>query len=167
MAEEWRISRGSKACAATGEAIEAGEPFYSALVEDGDGFRRRDFSAAAWPGVDKTSFFSYWKTKGWNPKDGDKAPVVDYQRLLSFFDDLAGAEEPHRRLFRYVVALMLSRRRILRLDAVEKKPDGDFLLLHDRRGPATVEVFAPEATTEHLRDVQDRLNKLFDLENED
>ncbi len=167
MAETWHITRSTRTCAATGKPIEAEEPFFSALVEDGDLFVRRDYSVAAWPEVDKSTFFSYWKSKGWSPKDADKAMTVDYDRLLAFYDDLTGAEEPHRRLFRYVVALMLTRKRILRLDSAARTPDGDVLVVFDRRGTGQVEVTAPEATSEQLARVQEQLNELFAAESDD
>lgn len=154
-------------CSQTDNPIEPGAAFYSGLIEDGDLFQRRDYCSAAWPGVDKAGFFSYWKNKGRASRDDNKPKAIDYDRLLSFFDDLAGAEEAHRRLFRYVIALMLSRRRILRLDTVKKTPDGDRLVLYDRRVPGEIEVFAPEVGAEQMRQVQERLNELFDLDDEE
>lgn len=162
MPETWHIARGSRICAHGGGTIVPGEAFYSALIEDGEGFARRDFAAASWPEVDKAPFFSYWRNKSRSAGESDRAAAVDYGRLLVFFDALADAGEPRRRLFRYVVALMLARRRILRLDAVRKTPAGDFLVLHDRRRPEPLEVFAPEATREQLDEVQERLDRLFD-----
>ena len=167
MAEAWHISRSTRMCSASDTPLEPGQPYFSALVEDGEGFMRRDFSMTAWPEVDKTGFFSYWKNKGWNPKNDGKAKPIDYERLLAFFDDLANAVEPHRRLFRYVVGLMLSRRRVLRLDSVKKGEDGDFLELYDRRNQTTLEVLAPQATADQLKEVQNKLNELFDIDGEE
>lgn len=167
MAEAWHIARSARVCGVSGRPIEADRPFFSALVEEGELFRRRDFSAEAWPEVDKTPFFSYWKNKGWSADAGTRARPIDYERLLGFFDDLSGAEEPHRKLFRYVVALILSRRRVLRLDSVRKTLDGDCLVLFDRRKNETLEVFAPDATAGQLKSVQEQLDALFDLEGDD
>ena len=166
MPEEWRISRSSRICSASGTPIEAGETYYSALEEGGETFQRRDFSQAAWPEVDKSGFFSYWKSKGRNLDDGEKRRPIDYARVLAFFDELADAEEPHRRLFRYVVALILARRRVLRIESLNKTPEGDRLELYDRRGPRTFEILAPEADPAELQAIQEQLNELFDLEDE-
>lgn len=163
MAEAWHIARSSRTCAHSGQAIEPGQPFYSALLEKDDSFERKDFSAGAWPEVDKGGFFSYWKNKGaQNP--AEKAPAVDYERLLGFFDSLEGAEEPGKRLFRYVLALVLARRRRLRLDDMSRTPEGDRLLVYDRRSTRTLEILAPEATREELEKTQERLNQLFDMD---
>lgn len=166
MAEAWHIARSNKVCSATGQDIEPGVAFYSALIEEGDLFQRRDYSSEAWPEVEKANFFSYWKNKGWQPGEQSKAKAIDYDRLLSFFDDLSNAEENHRRLFRYVVALILSRKRILRLDDLRRLEDGDCLVLYDRRSQTVLEVAAPPATPEQLKSVQEQLNALFDLDAE-
>jgi hypothetical protein len=163
MAEAWHIARSSRTCAHTGQAIEPGQPFYSALLEKDDTFERRDFSFAAWPEVDKEPFFSYWKNKG-RAESPDKAPPVDYDRLLGFFDSLEGAEEPGKRLFRYVLALILVRRRRLRLDDMSRVPEGDRLLVYDRRANRAVEIVAPDAGREELEKTQEKLNQLFDCD---
>lgn len=163
MAEAWHIARSSRTCTHTGLAIEPGQPFYSALVEKEDSFERRDFSAEAWPEVEKDDFFSYWKNKG-RAENPDKAPPVDYERLLGFFDSLEGAAEPGKRLFRYVLALILVRRRRLRLDDMSRVPEGDRLVVYDRRSNRALEIIASEASREELEKTQEKLNQLFDCD---
>ncbi len=164
MADLWQVAKSSKVCAASGEEIPPEVPFYSGLLEGENGFERRDYSAAAWPEVDHGVFFSYWRNKGYslNP---DRRPPVDYERLLAFFDQLEGSEEAGKRLLRYVLALVLVRRRRLRLDDMKREEDGDRLVLFDRRnGGKTVEVLAPQVTEEELLQTQERLQQLFDAD---
>lgn len=163
MAETWHIARSSRTCAHGGTAIEPGQPFYSALVERDDTFERLDYSAAAWPEVDKAAFFSYWKNKGGVAGAGKK-PQVDFERLFAFFDSLEGAGEPRKRLFRYVLALVLVRRRRLRLDDMSRSEAGDRLVVFDRRHNRAVEIVAPEASREDLEQTQEKLNQLFDFD---
>ena len=159
MAEEWRIAKRSRTCAHSGAAIETGRPFYSALIETGDLFERRDFSIDAWPEVDKTAFFSHWKNKGGEP---EKRPPVDFDRLLSFFDRLEGEEGREKRLLRYVLALVLARRRRLRLDDMSKTADGDRLVARDRRTGREIIILSPNATSEELAEAEERLGRLFE-----
>lgn len=162
MAEAWRIARSSRTCAHSGQAIEPGAVFYSALVDRDDTFERLDYSVAAWPDVDKADFFSYWKNKA-ATEAGDKKPPLDYDRLLDFFDRLEDAQEPGKRLLRYVLALVLVRRRRLRLDDMSRTDAGDRILVHDRRGGGrALEIVAPEAGREELEKTQEKLNQLFD-----
>ncbi len=164
MAEVWQVAKSTRVCAAGGGEIPPEVPFYSALVEGENGFERRDYSAAAWPQVDRTPFFSYWKNKGWSPNP-DRRPPVDYERLLAFFDRLEGAEEDGKKLLRYVLALVLVRRRRLRLDDMKREEDGDRLVLFDRRdGGKTLTVLAPQASDEDLKRAQEQLQQLFDAD---
>ena len=168
MAEEWRITRSTRVCFANETPIEPGEAYYSVLVEVDEPFpfKRRDYSLAAWAEVDKSAFFSYWKSKGREEGGGEKRRPIDYGRVLVFFDELADAVEPGRRLLRYVVALVLARRRVLRIDSLNKTPEGERLELYDRRGPRIIEILAPEAAPTELRAIQEQLNELFDLDEE-
>lgn len=164
MADVWHIARGARACAGTGAEIPPEVPYYSALLENDDGFERKDFCAEAWPGVEKDGFFSYWKNKGYAPRGSARQPV-DYDRILDFFDALAGSGSPDRQLFRYVLALVLVRRRRLRLDDMSRTDQGDRLVVYDRRdGGKTLEIISPEATKEDLEHAQEKLNQLFDAD---
>ncbi|MDR3210366.1 MAG: hypothetical protein LBU79_00420 [Planctomycetota bacterium] len=164
MPDVWKISGSSHKCFHSGQEIPPETPFYSALIENGAVFERRDYSLAAWAEVEKSLFFSFWKSRGWSHKNkpNNNIPLIDYPRLLAFYDELAGSEERHRRLFRYVVGLILSRKRILRLETVRKTPAGDCLEVYDRRSRETTLLNAPEASAAEMQAVQDQLNLLFE-----
>ncbi len=163
MGETWQIGRRTRTCAQTGEPIPAGTPFFSALIEGEDSFERRDYSLAAWPDVDTHPFFSYWKNKAGEARE-EKKRAVDYERLLAFYDGLEDADDPRKRLFRYVLALILARRRKLRLDGMERTEEGDRIVVYDRRSEKTAEITAPEASKEELEAVQEKLNELFEAD---
>ncbi len=166
MAETWHIGRSSRTCAHSGQHIDTAQPFYSALVEKDDGFARLDFTVESWPEVNKEEFLAFWKNKG-GIADAEKKPGIDYDRLLAFFDSLEGFDEPRHRLFRYVLALVLARKRILRLDDMSRSDEGDKLVVWDRRSSKSIEIIAPEAGKEELEKIQEKLNQLFDAENEE
>lgn len=122
-AMQWNVTRSQRECAATGAPLEEGAEHYSALREEGDLFVREDYALEAWPTVDKAPFFSYWRTQVPPPSDGKrKRLAIDVEAFYTFFQQLEGATEPRRRLFRYLVALMLIRKRVLRLERIESEP---------------------------------------------
>lgn len=168
MADAWQFARSSKICAKTGVEIPPETPYYSGLIETDTGLERLDYTAETWPEIDKSEFFSYWKNKGWSSR-ADKKPPIDYERLLSFFDALDGAEDRFKRLLRYVVALVLVRKRKLRLDDMSRTDQGDDkLMLFDRRdGGRNVAIISPEASREELDQAQEKLNQLFDCDFEE
>lgn len=166
---DWSVGRSTRRCAATGGIISEGEAYYAALAEENERFVRRDFSAAAWPTVDRSTLFSWWKTK-LTPADPDKKRkrlVIDIEAFYAFFRELEEAVEPRRRLFRYILALILVRKRALRLDDIAKTPDGDLLLVYDRRAEKTLKIPAPETTTDDIADVEAELARLFEVNESD
>ncbi|MEM7624698.1 MAG: hypothetical protein AAF333_03615 [Planctomycetota bacterium] len=132
----YEVSKASGVCAATGEPLEPGRDCYSALVDipadereanDQLGMRRVDVSAAAWEdGHRPAHLFSFWKTTVPEPNDKKKM-FVDDAVLLNLLRRLEDATEPQRLAFRYVVALILMRKKLLRYDGSETRddPEGD------------------------------------------
>lgn len=159
----WDISRPKRECHATGQELTEGMTFYTALREDGETFLREDYSLEAWEAVDRAPFFSYWKGRI-QPASArrDTRLVIDTEAFYAFFRDLGESDKPHRQLFRYLVALLLVRKRVLRLDEIEKTPDGETLLLFDNRAKEELRVFSPPATPEQLEEAEAELNQIFE-----
>ena len=164
MSSDWNIRRSSRICSLTGQAIEPGTVFFSALREENDRFAREDFSEAAWPEVDKTAFFSYWKSKAPEKDQENTAFAIDIEQVLIFFDRLEAEKSREKQLFRYVIALILARKRVLRLDDIKKTEQGDYLLLYDKRIAKAIEVFSPDASREEVDSLQQELNLLFETD---
>lgn len=165
MSVDWQVQRSARVCAATGRELAVGETYFSVLREAGETFSRQDFSLEAWPGVDKSALFGYWRTQAREAEeDNRRRLVIDVEAFYTFFASLEGQEEAHRRVFRYLVALILTRKRVLRLDSIEKTPEGDYLLLRDRKADRDIRVFCPEATEEQLRQAQENLNQIFECQ---
>ncbi len=113
------LTRSRGVCAATGNPIAPGDRFVAALVErtGANGLERVDYSLAAWeagarPGADER-LFGYWRSN-FNPVETRKNPLLSDEELLDLFTELAEATEPKRIAFRYLLALHLVRRRVLR-----------------------------------------------------
>ncbi len=159
----WEIGRGQRSCAVTGQVFEEGDEYFSALREQGESFLRQDFSPAAWQELDKTPFFSFWRTK-LQRGDGKKKNrlIIDVEAFYTFFRSLDGEQSTGRQIFRYLVALMLVRKRVLRLEEVEKHPEGETLIMYDTRLKEECRVPAPEATQEQLTAAQEELNQIFE-----
>ena len=154
MANDWEIKSRGDRCSVTGRAFEDGEFFYTLLFrERGGGFRREDFSGEAWKQRDiKKPPFSFWKSKfevpPANPEPLAKQTAED---LLRHFLQEPG--DGHARV-RYILALMLERKRILK-PIETKEVDGERLLIYEHR--ATGEVFVipdPILRLDQIEEVQ-------------
>jgi hypothetical protein len=112
MQLDFEIQRSTRRCAATDRALEPGELCYSVLEVRGADVVRKDFAASEWKGP-PTEAFGWWKSRVPEPH-GKKIKLAPNEVLLRLFDELA--ERPESEDMRYVLALLLVRRRVLRLD---------------------------------------------------
>lgn len=119
MYQEWKIKGRSHACCVTGEPFTENEPFFTALFEDDsdeDGFIRRDYSVAAWqqerPNLHP---FSHWRST-YEPPSSEpvRRDVVERESAESLLRRLIEEDDPLTDNTRFILALMLERRKILR-----------------------------------------------------
>jgi len=119
--DDWEIDKPLGQCFGTGRKIQPGEEYFAALVLTDQGFQRRDFSPEYWL-QQNPSVYCYWKSKLPHP-DQKKHIFVDDDVLMTFFERLAAETEQEKLNFRFVLALVLMRRRRLKYESSEK--DGD------------------------------------------
>ncbi|MFP4145351.1 MAG: hypothetical protein ACLFV3_09420 [Phycisphaeraceae bacterium] len=133
------VPRTTGQCLSLGRALEPGETIFAALVEvppeeldqpgkpaADAGLRRVDVSEEAWQeGFRPERLFSYWKTSVPEPNQKKKT-FVDDAVLMNLLRRLEDATQPQRLAFRYVLALILMRKKLLRYDgSVERQAEGD------------------------------------------
>lgn len=124
---QYDLGRMADTCAATGAPLEPGAHVFAALVdippeqrEKGDslGLARVDVSAAAWEddGFRPDNLFSFWRTHVPEEKQKRRRFVDDavLMELLGRLGDVAA--DDGRLAFRHVLALLLLRKKLLRLD---------------------------------------------------
>lgn len=120
-------------CAATGRALAVGDRYVATLVDrPGEtGAIRVDFSIEAWASGERPQapdrVIGSWRTAV-RASTAEPKQLLSDDELLDLFEDMAGATEPKHLAFRYVLALMLVRRRQLRLVG-ERRTDGKSVLL--------------------------------------
>ena len=101
----------------------------AALVEGAseDRLERADYSIEAWAsGARPARLFGFWRTVMESP-DSKKKPFIDDAALMDLFEQLAEATEPGRISFRYLLALMLIRKRLLKYEGTRRDAAGSFM----------------------------------------
>lgn len=156
------IVKGRRVCAVSGRAFGEGEQYYSAIRETDDGFVRTDYAPEVWETLDKSGFTSYWRGKV--PTESDRRKnrlVIDAEACYQFFLGILPDSSESRVIFRYLLALILVRKRLLRLDEIEKGPDGEALILYDLRAKTEYHVPVHPGSDEELAAAQEELNQLL------
>jgi len=158
------VSRPTGKCSATGQAIPYATPAIAALCErdEDEGFNRFDFSIAAWEGGDRPErLFSHWRYT--TPEEGKKPDIViDEAVLVDLFERLEGDERPQRIAFRYIIALVLLRKRKLKLVGREEAEGGETWLLKWTGTDAEVaKVHNPGIQEDEIHGLSDQLSDLL------
>lgn len=159
MAQQWEVERAHGVCAETGRAIVEGEEFFSALFEDGESFRRADYSVEGWSGP-PTDSFCHFKSRV-PVKEKRKKLLVDNEMLVSFFVRLAEESELIRIQFRFVLALILMRKRILRYEGSSTNDGQEVWDMTLPRDHSRHRVVNPRLSEEEVESVSKQLNTIL------
>jgi hypothetical protein len=156
---EYQIQPNTRRCAITGRELRPGDRYFTALLESAGQFVRQDYSAEAWTGPPEAAF-SFWS--GLVPSDNEPArPRIDDDLLLECFERLGGQTEPSRLSFRYVVALLLMRRKRLKFEESATEEGREVLTLRCVKTGASHKVVNPGMSDDEMMAVQEEVFKLL------
>ncbi len=164
MAREYEIARTSGLCGACGRELSDGEEFVAVVFEEGQEFRRQDLCPACWEaGKGRTAgAFSFWRAR-MPLSAGEKRPLVDNGVLVDFFNRLEGHEEPAKISFRFVLALMLMRKKLLVYEgSAADQAGGEVWSMRFKHDQTPVEVVRPHLDEARMAEVSAQLGELFE-----
>ncbi len=157
--DEWEINRPLGQCCGSGKKIGYGEEYFGALVETEQGLQRRDFCVDYWE-REKPNVFCYWKTKLPHP-DQKKQVFVDDQMLMAFFERLAEESEQEKINFRFVLALVLMRKRRLKYDSSRTQDGKEIWCLRIVGDKQAVEVVNPHLDDEQIKQLSSQIGQIL------
>jgi hypothetical protein len=147
----------TRRCAVSGRALAPGEHYYSTLHMEQGAPVRRDYAADAWTGLPDGGV-AWWHSQ---VADGDpsRARLAPQDVLLDLFAALAN--EPAEAEFRYVLGLLLLRRRLVKLQESRDVAAPDTLVLDCPRREEQFELRVAPPTPENAAEVERRLCDLL------
>jgi hypothetical protein len=155
---EQELPRCTRQCAATDRELAPGEEFYSVLKAEGANLVRQDYSKEAWHGPPE-GVIGWWKSQIPLP-DAKRVQWAPNDVMLDYFERLDG--QPDQLDTRYILALLLVRRRVLRLDDEECDEQGRRLLvLYSPRRDATFRTCVVALEESRVNAIQDELARLL------
>ncbi len=164
MQQNWSIRSRAHECALTNRPFEDGESFHTAIHFDPkeNGYVRRDVCAEAWAQEQELyEHIAAWKTlyqKVIAEAKPEITPKESAQDLLQrFIED----GDPKTEDARYILALMLERKRLL-VQTAEKEVDGSKMLFYENK--KTGEIFIvrdPELKLDELAQMQDEVASIL------
>ena len=136
----------SRVCAATGRPFEPGEKIFTVLFEEDGEIRRRDLCAEAFASTKRPENALAWWSSRLPTNAEKKEKLAPDDATLDLFESLA--DRPDEAALRYVLALLLTRRRVLRFEREELEL-GDAVA--NRPAPASSLVFfSPRRETSYV-----------------
>jgi hypothetical protein len=161
--EAWRFGRRSGGCTGCGAAFQPGKDAVSAIYAAEATFERRDWCGACFQDPARRGTpFSWWSAVV--PEPEKKKAVFDLGVAKEFLQRLLREDDPARRSLRYLLTLLLLRKRAVVLVGQEPRDGVDVLAVRVPPDEETVHeipcVELDEAETERLRD---ELGRLFQL----
>lgn len=155
---DFDIQKFTKQCCVTGRELVPGEVFYTVLVPEGAAVLRRDYSAAAWQGPPENAV-GWWKSHV-PEAHAKKLHLAPSEVMLQHFEHLL--EEPQLADERYVLALLMIRRRVVRQERIETDAAGqEMLVLHDAHHDREYRTAVAMPTPERAREIQEKLGNLL------
>src|SRR5208283_2223449 len=159
---DYQIQAHTRRCVATGRELRPGEKVYSVLLEQAGSFVRQDYSQEAWQGPPPEAF-SFWMGHVPQQQAGKRVPIDD-ELLMVCFRRLTGQDAPDRIQFRYVLALLLLRRKRLKFEDARIDSGQEVLRLRCLRTSEQYEVINPRLSGEEMAAVQEEVFKVLGWE---
>ncbi len=153
---EYQFRPIGKKCAATGKDLVPGEQCVSVLVEKQGELQRLDFSEEWWKGPPEGSL-GVWKCLVPRPAEVRREPL-DTTALMTCFEQLTEEANPAREGLRYILALLLVKKKRLRLEGSRTEGEDEYLQLAGAQGEGACEVRDLNPTDEEVQQWQRELN---------
>ncbi len=167
MASTWTISRRQGRCAETERDFEEGERHISLLTVIEGALQRADLSVGAWDSLqarieagEAAPPLFHWFTR--HHVERKKTVQLDLESLDRLFLELEGRDELQVRELRYVLCLLLMRKRRVKVEKVLREGDEEAFIVKRPRDDRRYKVFVYDFEADRLDEVRAQLQAVFD-----
>jgi len=158
MLLEFEVRSCSRCCAKTERTLEPGEVYFSVLEVREAETVRHDYCAEAWEGAPEACL-GWWRSRV-PVKSNEKPRLAPTEVMLNLFGALA--DKPTDEQFRYLLGLLLIRRRVLRRkDSTRDESNREVLTLYAPRRDEHYELTVAEPNEQQTEPLQQRMIDLL------
>ena|SRR5579871_161982 len=158
---EWDIQSRGDACAACQRAFVDKESYHTLLGLDGAGYVRRDLCAACFSTAVRDGVISYWQGEYKLPPSPAPEPIQK-ETAETLLRKLVESSETSHAATRYILAVMLERKRILKhRDTVHEDSGGEILVYEHARTGESFTIPDPHLRLDQLVQVQEEVAALL------
>ncbi len=159
MPSDWNMPKRADACAGCGREFGVGETIQAFLYAVPAGYERRDFCTQCQP-PESPLALGAWQTRRPEPVAA-QVQRFDREAVFGFFERLEGATDPSHGQFRFVLALLLWRKKVLKLERATAADGREVWEFVAAGSGATYRVPRPELDEAQLENLSTQLERLL------
>jgi hypothetical protein len=164
----YSIARPLGKCALCGRDIAPGERFTAVVRETAVGLERIDLSAECWEKFDRTPaapLLAYWQMVMPTGPAAKPKVFVDDTVLCDLFERLAeSGDEPAKVNFRFVLGLILMRKRLLIYESTHSEGGKEFWKVRLRGREQMLDLLNPRLNEQQVAEVSGQLGQILNGE---
>ncbi|MGE9270536.1 MAG: hypothetical protein ACQKBU_07010 [Verrucomicrobiales bacterium] len=166
LPDSWSIRSRARKCAATEEAFTEGETIITALFPDPEssGYLRKDYKVDAWEtrSPEEDPAFSFWRSTYEAPVVEDEPNPMEKEDPETLLRRLVDEDEEHTENVRYILAVMLERKKLLRETDSQEVPGGILRVYEHRKTGDAYLVRDPNIPLDEVEKVQEEVILLLE-----
>lgn len=166
LPEAWSIKARAHQCALTEIKFEDQQEFYTAIFPDPEssGYLRMDFSLDAWKDrpEELRNPFSFWKNTYEVSLIDQKVDIVTKESAEELLSRLIEEDQEHTENARYILAIMLERKKLLKETDKQPTPNGTLRIYEHRKSGEIYIVLDPNIPLDQVEQVQKQISELLD-----
>ena len=160
---DWRTPKKHKGCARCSRGFEEGEALFSILLLEPESLGREDRCLSCFENDDALpQDVVFWRTR--RKPDKKRGLAVDFDAVERLFLALEGREEERLGELRFLLSLLLMRKKRVKLVRVKRAegPLGERMILRRPRREEALEVPVFDLTPERTAELRAELEKIFE-----
>jgi hypothetical protein len=162
-AGQYEVGRPIGRCCVCSAELPAGTKIMAALRETPQGFERLDVSLDCWPQFERKDLLAFWQTV--IPQhEAKKKLFVDDGVLCELFERLKDTTEPSKLNFRFVLGLILMRKRMLVYESSREEGGHDLWTVRFKGNEVRMDLLNPRLDEQQVTDVSQQLGQILNEE---
>lgn len=162
MATDWEITKPLGQCSGTGKIFSPGTDYFAALVQTEQGLERRDYSISFWES-EKPATYCFWRSRIPEGREKKRLFVSD-EMLVSFFERLSEETDMEKVNFRFVLTLILMRKRKLKYESSRTEEGREIWSLRVTGEDRSVQVVNPHLTEDQIEQLSSQMGQILQVE---
>lgn len=156
---DWKIRRKEEACARCERPFEDGEALFSALLVSPEALGREDRCPACHEAAEDPEDTIFWRT---TRRESRRGFAVDFESIERLFLALEARPEERLAELRYLLSLLLMRKKRLKLVRVKRTDQAEFMLMRRPRRTEELQVRVFDLTPERTSVLRTELERIFE-----